>query len=614
MRRKNLVPILAVLVIGAFLLVGRPDGLESSSFSPSTAAVLSNSSIGASAEITTTFVLNQPDSNTRILIFFVPSNFTVVTDGAIPDGATVGRLSATWSLGLINGACSTAVSIDFDLMDATTNTSNPVAYEAGFEDINGDGLFDAVTRYPDSLARIFPGLAPRARIFAARALAGTPHSINLVAFEPGDDILGLPIDSSLGYPVAFVLRNFGDPQAPSQPEPITDYCSSLEMTIRVAGITGDNPDTPANESGLTYRANPSDNGSYRFVAFSASQPDADNDGFENGMDTCLFIANAGNPHVFDDGDEDSDGLDVACDPNDNPLTGGANSDQDNDGYLNRHDNCPFTPNGELDASNQRDLDMDQIGDVCDPLPSTSNGHSHAECVFSAVNVGSGGPPIPAVPQEVMPCRPSGDNDIDGVSNEAEDSCGSDPLNAGARPERHDGSFENVDDDGDTQMDEALPSPASDAFDCDGDGWTGEQERLIYLDAPSTVRDQDPCGNNGWPADLDPNNILNIADIASFTTPNRTGDSIDAHGNFNYFNHALDDDGDTVIESAEDPGAPGGPTYNVARWNLQTPPHLATTQINIADIGELVNGSPSRPPMFGGKQAFFTNLGVCPWPP
>jgi hypothetical protein len=84
-----------------------------------------------------------------------------------------------------------------------------------------------------------------------------------------------------------------------------------------------------------------------------------------------------------------------------------------------------------------------------------------------------------------------------------------------------------------------------------------------------------------------------------------------------FGHPLDDDGDTAIESAEDPGAPGGAAYNVGRWDLQTPPHVATTAINIGDLNALITGaagSPARPPMFGGQMAFFTNGGLCPWPP
>jgi hypothetical protein len=50
------------------------------------------------------------------------------------------------------------------------------------------------------------------------------------------------------------------------------------------------------------------------------------------------------------------------------------------------------------------------------------------------------------------------------------------------------------------------------------GWGADD---IYNDAPGTVRDQDPCGSNGWPSELaGNNNILNIADINSFLSPAR----------------------------------------------------------------------------------------------
>jgi hypothetical protein len=211
----------------------------------------------------------------------------------------------------------------------------------------------------------------------------------------------------------------------------------------------------------------------------------------------------------------------------------------------------------------------------------------------------------------------GDPDGDGVVDEAP--CGGDNSNPNRRPERIDAAFPG-DDDGDTQVNEPLP-PGSSNYDCDGDGFKGNQENLIYLNAPSTTRDQDPCGNNGWPLDLVSSNSVNIADINSFLNPLRTGDNVDAHGAYNMFGHALDDDGDTTIESNENPNSNGGPndppTFNVARWNLSLPPHLRTTLINIQDLNAILAGafgSPARPPMFLGGYAFFTNSGQCPWPP
>jgi hypothetical protein len=129
--------------------------------------------------------------------------------------------------------------------------------------------------------------------------------------------------------------------------------------------------------------------------------------------------------------------------------------------------------------------------------------------------------------------------------------------------------------------------------------------MLIFGAGTSANDQDACGNNGWASDLAPpgNNVVNIQDLNSFLSPNRPVN--DGHGLFNKFGHPLDDDGDTTIDPA------------MARWNLQTPPHDATTLINIGDLNSLINGavgSPARPPMFGGLPAFFTSGGMCPWAP
>ncbi|MDO8613596.1 MAG: C39 family peptidase [Dehalococcoidia bacterium] len=209
--------------------------------------------------------------------------------------------------------------------------------------------------------------------------------------------------------------------------------------------------------------------------------------------------------------------------------------------------------------------------------------------------------------------PNGDSDGDGLTNESEVSfgtdgcdadtdgdasvdgfevaCGTDPLDAVGIPERIDGAYAGVDDDGDTLVDELLPSGA-DVYDCDGDGWTGEDELDIYnlCTLPCTgfdTHDQDPCGNDGWPADLDPNNTLNIGDFNGFVFPLRPD------GSFNKFGHPVPD--------ADDPAT--------GRWNL-----FADGIINIGDLNAInpaVLAPTARPPMFGGQPAFF---GTCPWPP
>ena len=125
---------------------------------------------------------------------------------------------------------------------------------------------------------------------------------------------------------------------------------------------------------------------------------------------------------------------------------------------------------------------------------------------------------------------------------------------------------------------AGPYPASDL---DGDGFAGAVEASL------ATGPLDPCGNDGWPADLDPNNALDIGDLNGFIMPIRED------GSFNKFGHTVPDPDDPVL----------------ARWDL-TPDSL----INISDLNSLnpaVTGSTARPPMFGGQPAFFK---VCPFAP
>ena len=97
--------------------------------------------------------------------------------------------------------------------------------------------------------------------------------------------------------------------------------------------------------------------------------------------------------------------------------------------------------------------------------------------------------------------------------------------------------------------------------------------------------QDPCGTNGWPAELVAGsfsgNKINVSDLATFVVPQR-------HLNTDVGTHTGD-----------------------VRWDL-VPGSVFGNDINISDMAAITTGPSAHPAMLNGVRAF--NGPVCPWAP
>jgi hypothetical protein len=348
---------------------------------------------------------------------YLPQEWGVARGETIPVGTKLAKVSSEETFGLINSACNNVIPVEFEMQNATLDTSRVVAFrdseaDAGAdpsvpgygtadfaEDRDANGIIDAIDSNPDFLAVALGEVRPLARLAGVTPVAGLPVLLQFLVFPPGTRVpLPDPVATELiarsanpGYPMLIVLQDFRSEHGSRDPGPITDYCAPNETTISFAPP----------EQGAAFLVNPQA-GLYQFSFRLLSKRDADGDAFDNSLDTCHFQPNAGNPAVPNDGDADGDGMDRACDPNDYPEQGGANSDQDGDGYLNRQDNCPLIENGQGDdltgaflepPANQSDLDFDDIGDVCDPNRDDPNGESVVMGLEGEVVVGA---PVAAI--------------------------------------------------------------------------------------------------------------------------------------------------------------------------------------------------------------------------
>ena len=361
-------------------------------FNPVADVSLSDHDTNASADITTSFDIPVGDYNYDRHIHFAPAESG--RGVAIPIGAHVADLDTVSTLGLLNNVCITALPVSFQMLNASVDTSDTVSFADSLVDMDGNTLPDGVDKYPDFLNTLFPGLTPSMRMFGVTSVAGTPVSMNMVEFEPGTALYGIAFDPALGRSSVQVLN---DPTVAPEPGSITDFCTPLSTASTTFGVSKDNPATAADESGYVVSTNPATAGHYPFTTYTTNLGDADRDCIENDLDTCPFDINEGDPRVAGDGDPDNDGMDNACDPEPDV----ADTDYDNDVYLNRGDNCPLVAN--LDNA---DTDGDRIGDACDPNPNTPDGEAWVAWLETDIEIIDTGPG-PPWPVTLVHVEPSG---------------------------------------------------------------------------------------------------------------------------------------------------------------------------------------------------------------
>jgi hypothetical protein len=342
--------------------------------------------------------------------------------------------------------------------------------------------------------------------------------------------------------------------------------------------------------------------------------------------------------------EASAGLHMACIQTNNAVVGTKYSvctpqvfldfDSDGDGLLNTFDNCPNVSNPD-----QADLDPDPPwwtpGGTPDPGPN-----------------GIGDACDPDHDQDGLLNGADGDEDNDGVLNGPEIYCGG-VSPSQLRPERLDGPFAGVSDDGDTQVDEVF---LCQGYDSDGDGFSDQVEAgantpyapLCWQNSVNDDDFDDSYVNDGCTAlgaaetgancsnaiDNDGDGIVNdgCPKVGTYAegqfgigTGNQdpcgglysgAGDGwpleFKTGGIFNSTNKILIDDWSSFVSGPRRlDTSPGDPNFD-QRWDLQPGKGIFATWINMGDLNLFLGGAAAYPAMLGGQRAL---LGPeCPWAP
>ncbi len=200
-------------------------------------------------------------------------------------------------------------------------------------------------------------------------------------------------------------------------------------------------------------------------------------------------------------DVDSSALESGGDANRDPEPANTTPDSDGDGVADNDDNCPVVAN-----SDQRDLDADQQGDVCDD-DRDGDGVANADDAFaddSSESVDTDG--------DGVGNNADSDDDGDGVAD-ADDAFPLDSTESVDTDGDGLGNNADTDDDGDgvADSDDAFPLDSSESVDSDGDGTGDNSDTDRDGDGVDNEIDNCPNAANEDQADSDGDNIGDVCD-------------------------------------------------------------------------------------------------------
>ena len=328
---------------------------------------------------------------------------------------------------VVGSAAPPRVGSTLDLYAAAENLSGPTVSQLdltgpggvkdGIQDTANDlnpanGIYDGADKMPTPLVAFvnglgFPGANGSliARNFGVAVLIpalSADLDVNFLVFDLrsiGKDWMSLTLTTYPGVPTsdptsANVTDQTVKQAAPFMSSPVRTFGKTLANNTACCAESPFAPNTNGDKPHRKVVAS----GTYDYIMWISNDEDLDGDGLPGLYDGCLTVANA----AIDDlrqaaNDADGDGLTGTCDSDtegtgvnvppgtnpgpftSNPLTFSSGQDKDLDGFLNRSDNCPTTPNGAGSAGGaQSDVDADGMGDLCDLAPTIpGNGGGYA---------------------------------------------------------------------------------------------------------------------------------------------------------------------------------------------------------------------------------------------